>query len=44
MNSAHIRVEVVCPFLLEVYTDYEVGVLSRDEVLEIVRMITSNVL
>jgi len=41
---AHIRVDVVYPFLLEVYTDYEVGVLSRDAVLEIVRMITSYVL
>ena len=36
-----IKADVVFPFLLETYTDYETGILTRDEVHEIVAMVTS---
>lgn len=36
-----IKADVVFPFLLETYTDYELGILTRDEVHEIVAMVTS---
>lgn len=36
-----IKADVVYPFLLEVYTDYELGILTRDGVLEIVDLVTS---
>jgi uncharacterized protein with ParB-like and HNH nuclease domain/predicted transport protein len=36
-----IKADVVYPFLLEAYTDYELGTLQRDELLEIVQMVTS---
>lgn len=36
-----IKADVVFPFLLETYTDYELGTLTRDEVHEIVVMVTS---
>ena len=36
-----IKADVVYPFLLEAYTDYELGTISRDELLEIVQMVTS---
>jgi uncharacterized protein with ParB-like and HNH nuclease domain/predicted transport protein len=36
-----IKADVVYPFLLDVYTDYELGTLSRDEVLQIVDLVTS---
>lgn len=36
-----IKADVVYPFLLEVYTDYELGTLTRDDVLEIVDLVTS---
>lgn len=42
-DLAQIRADVVYPFLLEVYTDYELGTVLRDEVLSIVRMVTSYV-
>ena len=38
-----IKADVVYPFLLEAYTDYELGTLDRDELLEIVRIVTSYV-
>ena len=38
-----IKSDVVYPFLLEAYTDYELGTLSRDELHEIVLMVTSYV-
>lgn len=43
-DLTHIRADVVNPFLLEVYTDYDLGVLKRDEVLEIVQMVTSYII
>lgn len=36
-----IKADVVYPFLLEVYTDYELGTLTADEVAEVVDMVTS---
>lgn len=36
-----IKADVVYPFLLDVYTDYELGTLTRDGVLQIVGLITS---
>jgi uncharacterized protein with ParB-like and HNH nuclease domain/predicted transport protein len=36
-----IRADVVYPFLLEVYTDYELGTLTTSDVSEIVDMVTS---
>jgi uncharacterized protein with ParB-like and HNH nuclease domain/predicted transport protein len=36
-----IKADVVYPFLLEVYTDYELETLSRNDVLTIVDMVTS---
>ena len=42
-DLAQIRADVVYPFLLEVYTDYDLKVLTREAVLEIVRMVTSYV-
>jgi predicted transport protein len=36
-----IKADVVYPFLLEVYTDYELKTLTRDEVHEIVQLVTS---
>ena len=36
-----IKADVVYPFLLEVYTDYELGTLTTDEVAEIVDLVTS---
>lgn len=36
-----IKADVVYPFLLEVYTDYELGTLRADEVAEVVDMVTS---
>lgn len=38
-----IKADVVFPFLLESYSDYELQTISRDEFLEIVRMVTSYV-
>ncbi|MGN6127567.1 MAG: GmrSD restriction endonuclease domain-containing protein [Humibacter sp.] len=38
-----IRVDVVFPFLLEAYSDYELGTLDGDELHEIVQMVTSYV-
>ena len=38
-----IKADVVYPFLLEVYTDYEFGTLKVDEVAEIVDLVTSYV-
>lgn len=38
-----IKADVVYPFLLEVYADYELGTVSRDEFLEIVDLVTSYV-
>lgn len=38
-----IKADVVYPFLLEVYTDFELGTLSRDELLQIIDMVTSYV-
>ncbi|MGE3193861.1 MAG: DUF262 domain-containing protein [Microbacteriaceae bacterium] len=43
-DLAQIRADVVYPFLLETYTDYDLGVLSRDELLSIVSLVTSYVL
>ena len=43
-DLAQIRADVVYPFLLEIYTDYDLGVLTRDDVLEIVQMVTSYVI
>lgn len=36
-----IKADVVYPFLLEVYTDYDLGVLTGDDVLNIVELVTS---
>lgn len=36
-----IKADVVYPFLLELYTDYELGTLSRDEIGEVVDLVTS---
>lgn len=36
-----IKADVVYPFLLEVYSDYELGVVTRDDVLKIVELVTS---
>jgi uncharacterized protein with ParB-like and HNH nuclease domain/predicted transport protein len=38
-----IKADVVYPFLLETYTDYELGTITRDDLLEIVNMVTSYV-
>lgn len=38
-----IKADVVYPFLLEVYTDYELGSIAAEELLEIVEMVTSYV-
>ncbi|RDH11541.1 DUF262 and DUF1524 domain-containing protein [Tsukamurella pulmonis] len=38
-----IKADVVYPFLLEVYTDYELGTLSQQDFLTIVRLVTSYV-
>ncbi|WP_156252436.1 DUF262 and DUF1524 domain-containing protein [Pseudactinotalea terrae] len=38
-----IKADVVYPFLLEAYTDRELGTLSRDELLQIVEMVTTYV-
>jgi uncharacterized protein with ParB-like and HNH nuclease domain/predicted transport protein len=38
-----IKADVVYPFLLEAYTDYELGTLERDELSEVVQMVTSYV-
>lgn len=38
-----IKADVVYPFLLETYSDYELGTITRDELLEIVNMVTSYV-
>ncbi|WES64626.1 DUF262 and DUF1524 domain-containing protein [Microbacter sp. GSS18] len=42
-DLAQIRADVVYPFLLEAYTDRDLGVLSADELLEIVRLVASYV-
>lgn len=42
-DLAQIRADVVYPFLLEVYSDYELGVISREELLEIVHLVTAYV-
>jgi uncharacterized protein with ParB-like and HNH nuclease domain len=42
-DLAQIRAEVVYPFLLEAYTDYDLDLLTRDELLEIVSMVTTYV-
>lgn len=36
-----IKADVVYPFLLQVYTDYELGILSRDEVFQVVELVIS---
>lgn len=36
-----IRADVVYPFLLEAYTDYELNTISRETLLEIVRLVTT---
>ncbi|MFF0544363.1 DUF262 domain-containing protein [Nocardia thailandica] len=36
-----IKADVVYPFLLEVYTDYDLDILTRDDVLQIVDLVTS---
>lgn len=36
-----IKADVVYPFLLEAYTDYDLGTLSREQMLELVAMVTS---
>lgn len=36
-----VKADVVYPFLLEVYTDYELGILTREDVLHIVDLVTS---
>jgi len=36
-----IKADVVYPFLLEVYTDYELATLSRDDVLQVVDLVIS---
>lgn len=36
-----IKADVVYPFLLEAYTDYELGTLAKTDLLEIVQMVTS---
>ncbi len=41
MDLDQIKADVVYPFLFDVYTDYELGTLTRDEVLEIVNIVTS---
>ena len=38
-----IKADVVYPFLLEAYTDYELGTINRDELLQIVQIVTSYV-
>lgn len=38
-----LKVDVAYPFLLELYHDYSLGVLSRDDLLEVVRLIESYV-
>lgn len=39
-----IRADVVYPFLLEVYTDYDTGRLTTDDMVEIVGMVTSYII
>jgi predicted transport protein len=39
-----IKADVVYPFLLEVYTDYDMGTLTRDEMRQIVEMVISYLL
>jgi uncharacterized protein with ParB-like and HNH nuclease domain/predicted transport protein len=41
MDLDQIKADVVYPFLLDVYTDYELGTLTRDEVIEIVEIVSS---
>lgn len=36
-----IKADVVYPFLLEVYTDFDLGIVSEDELLEVVNLVTS---
>ena len=36
-----IKADVVYPFLLEVYADYDLGILTRDEIVEVVELVTS---
>lgn len=36
-----IKADVVYPFLLEVYSDYDLGILTKEDVLEIVELVTS---
>lgn len=43
-DLGQIRAEVVYPFLLEAYTDYELKTIDRDGLFEIVGMITSYIL
>ena len=43
MNVDQIKADVVYPFLLDVYTDYDLGILTRDNVLVIVDLVTSYV-
>jgi uncharacterized protein with ParB-like and HNH nuclease domain len=38
-----LRVDVAYPFLLELYNDWKTGILSRDELLEAIRLIESYV-
>lgn len=38
-----IKADVVYPFLMEAYSDYDLGIISRDELLEIVQIVTSYV-
>ncbi|PZF13288.1 DUF262 and DUF1524 domain-containing protein [Curtobacterium sp. MCLR17_034] len=42
-DLVQIRADVVYPFLLEAYTDYDFEVINKDELLEIVHMVTSYV-
>jgi len=41
---ANIRADVVYPFLLEAYTDYDLNTISADELLEVVDLVISYVL
>jgi uncharacterized protein with ParB-like and HNH nuclease domain/predicted transport protein len=43
-DLAQIRADVVYPFLLEAYTDYDFGVIDRDALLAIVDMISSYII
>lgn len=40
-DLVQIKADVVYPFLLETYTDYELGTLNRDELHEIIAMVTT---